>query len=569
MAQADSLLQNEFAFQHRLADGSARDVEVFSGPIWTGSKKLLFSVVKDITWRRQAEAKNKLLLQAIEQANEVVVVTDKDGAIQYVNPAFEKSSGYAKDEAAGQNMRILKSGKQDEAFYRELWGIISSGDVWRGRMVNKRKDGSLYTEEATISAVLDAGGAIVSYLAVKRDITEALRLEDEKRKLEEQLQHVQKMDAIGRLSGGIAHDFNNMLNVILGYGELVLEKLYHGDPLRLDVEQIIRAGKRSEELTRQLLTFSRKQPLQPEIIDINALLMSLEKMLRRLIGEDIDLKFSLVHDALRIKADPGQIEQVIINLAVNSRDAMPHGGTLTIETASVELDHQYAHTHAEVSEGEYVLIAVTDTGCGMDRETVSRVFEPFFTTKEKGKGTGLGLATTFGIIKQSGGNIMVYSELEQGTTFKIYLPATSAEPELKTDFHAEADRRDAGLQILLVEDEDLLRSLFAAILANLGHHVAVAANGGEALLLVEEKGLTPDLVITDVVMPGMNGAVLSERLRRSRPNLKILFMSGYTENAIVQRGVLDLDTHFIQKPFTFEAIAKKIEQVMRATERDS
>ena len=569
LAQAGSRPRSEFIFQHRLSDGGTRDVEVFAGPIWIGSKKLLFSVINDISRRRQAEAKNKLLLQAVEQANDVVVVTDKDGTIQYVNPAFEKASGYAKDAAAGQNMRILKSGKQDEAFYRELWETISSGDIWRGRVVNKRRDGSLYTEEATISPVFDDAGAIVSYFAVKRDITEALRLEDEKRMLAEQLQHAQKMDAIGRLSGGVAHDFNNMLNVILGYGELVLEKLHQGDPLRQDVEQIVRAGKRSQELTRQLLAFSRKQPLQPEIIDINALLISLEKMLRRLIGADIDLKFSLSHDALRIKADPGQIEQVIINLAVNARDAMPHGGKLIIETVCAELDDLYAQNHVGAVAGEYVLIAVSDTGCGMDKETLSKAFEPFFTTKEKGKGTGLGLATTFGIIKQSGGNILIYSEPEQGTTFKIYLPAAHAEPELKTDFPTGTYRRDAGLQILVVEDEDLLRGLFDAILTSLGHHVAVAANGGEALLLVEEKGMTPDLVIADVVMPGMSGAVLSERLRRSRPKLKMLFMSGYTESAVAQRGVLDSATHFIQKPFTVEAIAQKIEQVMRATEGDS
>lgn len=569
MAHAQSLVHNEFEFQHRLADGSVRDVEVYSGPVLIGAKKFLFSVIRDVSLRKRAEAQNKRLLQAIQQVGEIVVVTDRDGTIQHVNPAFEKTTGYSGDEVTGRNPSILKSGKQDDSFYREMWGAISSGKTWRGRMVNKRKDGTLYTEDATISPVLDESGDIVSYVAVKRDITEALRLHEENYRLEMQLQNAQKMEAVGRLAGGVAHDFNNMLNVILGYGEILLGRLHREDPLREDVVQIVKAGERSAALTRQLLAFSRRQPLQPEVFDVNILLSDVEKMLCRLIGEDIGMKLLLAADELCVLADPGQIEQVIVNLAVNARDAMPNGGILTIETAGVELDELYAQKHTGVEAGEYVIVVVTDTGCGIDKETVSRIFEPFFTTKERGQGTGLGLATAFGIVKQSGGNISVYSEPGQGTMFKIYLPRTHVAPEPKAAGHAETAHHGSGRRILLVEDEDSLRGLFEAILSNLGHSATSAANGGEALLLVEEKGLKFDLLITDVVMPGMNGTVLVERLRKSQPNLRVIFMSGYTEDAIMHRGVLVPGTPFMQKPFSVADLASKIEQVMREAEKNA
>ncbi|KAF0182835.1 MAG: PAS domain S-box [Nitrospirae bacterium] len=571
LEQACSMKRHEFEFQHRLADGSVRDVNVFNGPIWIGSKKFVLSVIHDISWRKHAEAQNRLLLQAIAQAGEAVMVADRDGIILYVNPAFEKVTGYANNEAVGQNPRFLKSGNRDDAFYREMWATISSGKTWRGRFENKRKNGVLYTEDATISPICDDRGDVVSYVAVKRDITDMLSLQNEKDRLEGQLRHAQKMEAVGRLAGGIAHDFNNMLHVILGYGEIILQKLHQEDPLREDIEEIVKAGQRSAALTRQLLAFSRKQPLQPEVLDANVLLRNLEMMLRRLIGEDIDLQLVSSAEPAYINADPRQIEQVILDLAVNSRDAMPHGGTLTIETALVELDDQYAQANVEFVPDWYVIISVTDTGCGMDKETIAKIFEPFFTTKEKGKGTGLGLSTAFGIVKQSGGNILVYSEPGKGTTFKIYIPGSRTAPELKTERGDEHSRPGVSLQILLVEDEDLLRGLFAAILTNLGHHVAAAAEGGEALLLVKEKGLKPDLVITDVVMPGMSGSALAERLQRCIPSIKMLFMSGYPENNITCREALASRSHihFIQKPFAIKDLAAKIEQVMCATEKNS
>jgi len=528
-----------------------------------GEFRMVLSHGVDITERKQAEAERERLTAAIEQAGENIIITDPEGTIRYVNPAFEKLTGYTRKEVIGKTPRILKSGKQDEAFYRDLWETITSGRTWTGRMVNKRKDGSLYTEESTISPVRDRSGQTHNFVAVKRDITEYLRVTEEQASLREQLHLAQRLESVGRLAGGVAHDFNNMLNVILGYGEIVLDKLHPGDPLRDDVNAILEAGKRSAALTRQLLAFSRRQTLQPEVLDLNAVVRNLEKMLRRLIGEDISLELALAEEIDRVMADPGQVEQVIMNLSVNARDAMPNGGRLLFETADVELDETYAQSHTSVHPGKYVMLVVTDTGCGMDRETLSNVFEPFFTTKEKGKGTGLGLATVYGIVKQSGGHIWAYSEPGKGTTFKIFLPATETKPEPKTVVREKETAKGGGEHILVVEDEDSLRKLAETALSRLGYQVSVAANGGEALLLMEEKGLKPDLMVTDVVMPNMSGKDLANRLQRNQPDLRVLYMSGYTDNAIIHHGILEPGTDFIQKPFTLRDLAEKVQAILR------
>jgi PAS domain S-box-containing protein len=523
-----------------------------------------FGIQRDITERKQAEAEVQRLTMAIEQTGDAIVVTDPEGAIQYVNPAFEAVTGYTRREVLNKNPRLLKSGKQDEAFYRNLWETIKSGRIWQGRIINKRKDGGLYTEDTTISPVKDHQGGIVSFVAVKRNITEHLRISEEKARLQEELYQSQKMESIGRLAGGVAHDFNNMLNVILGYGDIILQKLHPDDPLRGDVEEMLKAGRRSADLTRQLLAFSRKQILQPKVLNLNEVVANIEKMLRRLIGEDIALELSLSKNLPNVKVDPGKVEQAIVNLAVNARDAMPMGGRLLIETSEIELDEAYAESHHGAVPGKYVMLSVSDTGCGMEKEVVARIFDPFFTTKEKGKGTGLGLATVYGIIKQSGGDIQVYSEPGKGTTFKLYLPATCerAEAPAREAAHEEPPA-DGGARILVVEDEEALRGLLGEILAKFGYEVTLAANGGEALLLVEEQGLKPDLVITDMVMPGLTGSALSERLRRKHPGLKVLFMSGYTEDTIIHDGALDPGTPFIQKPFTIRGIAEKVREVLR------
>lgn len=531
------------------------------------SQNAMLSILEDLKAENQVrqakEAELQKVTMAVEQAGEMVLITDPEGTILYVNPAFEAVTGYSREEATGHNPRLLKSDKQDKAFYQGLWGTISNGRIWKGRMVNKRKDGKFYTEEATISPVKDASGQTLNYVAVKRDITQQLRLGKEKDTLQEQFQQAQKLESIGRLAGGVAHDFNNMLSVILGYGEIILEKLHQGDPLQEDIKEIVAAGHRSKALTRQLLAFSRKQALQPEVLNLNDLILDLEKMLRRLIGEDIELELILGKDIARVPADRGQIEQVILNLAVNARDAMQQGGKLLIETADVELDDTYAEKHPGVEPGEYVHLAVTDTGCGMDKEILRHIFDPFFTTKEKGRGTGLGLSSVYGIITQSEGNIWVCSEPGQGTTFKIYLPQTEALQRPAAAKHEAVSHDGGGKHILVVEDEESLRKLMASLLSRLGYKVTLAANGGEALLLVGKKGLPPDLIITDVVMPNMSGKELIDRLRRNHPHLKVLYMSGYTDNAIVHHGVLDPGIPFIQKPFNIRNLAEKVQSVLR------
>ncbi|GAB4379384.1 MAG: response regulator [Calditrichia bacterium] len=388
--------------------------------------------------------------------------------------------------------------------------------------------------------------------------------EKERKKLEIQLFQAQKMEAIGRLAGGVAHDFNNMLSVILGYGQIILSQLDRLDPLYSKMEQIVMAGQRSAELTRQLLAFSRRQTLLPRVVDLNHLLKNLNKMLRRLIREDIELQLKLEEKLAPVLVDPGQFEQVLMNLAVNARDAMPHGGKLIIETHNVSLDEYYSRAHGEVVKpGEYIMVSVSDTGHGMDKETLSKIFEPFFTTKEKGVGTGLGLAIVYGIVKQSGGYIWAYSEPGHGTTFKIYLPQTKEKPKPEKPREVYDSATSKGEHILVVEDEEALRELTETVLVKLGYTVYVAANGGEALFLVEEKGFRPDLVITDVIMPGISGAALVKRLQKAIPKLKVLYMSGYTDSAIAHHGVLDPDLHYIQKPFTINDLAQKVREVLR------
>ncbi len=394
------------------------------------------------------------------------------------------------------------------------------------------------------------------------DLSGIIQAEEEHKRLQEQLLQAQKMESIGRLAGGVAHDFNNMLSVISGYGDLILGSLPPDDPLVEDVEQIMKASTRSAGLTRQLLAFSRRQALQRRVLDVNNLLHELEKMLHRLIGEDVELELELSQNIGPTLADPGQIEQVIMNLVVNARDAMPQGGKLLIETAPAELDEAYAAEHAEVKAGDYVLISVTDTGTGISKEHLGLIFDPFFTTKETGKGTGLGLSTVYGIVKQSGGHVSVYSEPGLGTTFRIYLPRTDEAGEAVPG-ERPAERPAGGDEhILVVEDEESLRSLMARFLSGLGYEVTLASDGNEALALVEEKNMVPDLVITDMIMPNMNGRELIERLKEQHPRLKALYMSGYTDHAVIHNYMLEPGQRFLQKPFKFEAAAAAIRSIL-------
>ena len=504
--------------------------------------------------RERVEEERARLSLAVEQAAEAIVVTDPEGSIAYVNPAFETVTGYRRDEVLGQNPRILKSGKQDAQFYRTLWETLRRGDAWTGRFINRRKEGTLYEAEAVISPVRDGAGRIVNFVAVQRDITR-------ERQLEEQVRQSQRIEAVGRLAGGVAHDFNNLLTIISGYGDLLLERLGPEHPQRSHVNEIRKAADRAASLTRQLLAFSRRQVLTPQVIDLNFVVTNLHNMLRRLIGEDIELVSAPGAQLGRVKVDPGQIEQVILNLVVNARDAMPQGGKITIETANVTLDADYAGAHFPIKAGPYVMLAVSDTGCGMAPEIQAHIFEPFFTTKEQGKGTGLGLAMVYGIVKQSGGYIWVYSEVGQGTTLKIHLPRVEEKLE-----PAEAPRRAVGRKgtetILLVEDEASVRSLVCGVLEQGGYKVLLARNGEDALIVSDQHKGPIHLLLTDVVMPEMGGPALAEHLRPFHRAMKVLYMSGYTDDAIVHHGVLGSSAAFLQKPFTPDVLAQKVREVL-------
>jgi signal transduction histidine kinase len=412
--------------------------------------------------------------------------------------------------------------------------------------------------------LMEGAGDIAFALHAIRVEEEGVRVSDELRDIEQQLRQSQKLEAIGQLAGGVAHDFNNLLMVQMGYCDMIMENLAPEDPLAVDLGQILACAERAAGLTGQLLAFSRKQALQPEILDLNEVLTRVEALLKRLIGEDIELETEPGENLGRIRADPGQIEQVIMNLALNSRDAMPKGGNLSIETSNVELDEAFIRTHMNIRPGPYVMLAVSDSGCGMDKRTQERLFEPFFTTKEKGKGTGLGLATVYGIVKQSGGNIWVYSELGQGSIFKVYLPRV-AETSVKREIRADERLQGSGEAVLVVEDDPALRRLFERMVTGLGYRVKVAASGDEALSLVNVERFRPVLLITDVVMPRMAGGALAEKLAEELPGLKVLFTSGYTDRAVVQHGVLRADTPFLQKPFTRNVLGNKMREVLGTT----
>jgi len=521
--------------------------------------RILDQLSNDVSYGAHAlrqRAERERLATAIEQAAEAVVTTDLQGTITYVNPAFEAVTGYSRSEAVGQNPRLLKSGAHDPSFYKTLWETLLKGATWRGRIVNRKKDGSLYTDEATLSPVRDPNGEIVSYVGVKRDISRDLAMEA-------QLLQAQKMEGIGRLAGGVAHDFNNILTVILSFSGFILDALPEGHALRADALEIEKAGKRAAALTRQLLAFSRKQVLQVRPVHLNTVLADLDKMLRRILGEDIAMAQDLAPDLGLITADPGQIEQVFVNLLVNSRDAMPDGGTVTLRTSNVDFTADEAAQRPGMAPGAFVRVTISDTGIGMDEGTVAHIFEPFFTTKERGRGTGLGLSTVYGIVQQTGGLIEVASKLGAGTTFHLYFPrgAAHAPIEQSPEVVTQLRGREA---VLVVEDDEAVRHVARRILESAGYTVLTAASGREAVALCESLSTKIDLVLSDVVMPGMSGRVLAQRLTALRPNLKILYMSGYPDDAIARHGILDPGTHFANKPVTRVDLLQKVREVLGA-----
>jgi len=506
--------------------------------------------------RKQAEKKLLKLSQSVEQSPASVVITDPDGAIEYVNPKFEQITGYSSDKIRGQNPRFLKSGVQSKEFYEDLWQVITSGREWHGEFCNKKKNGELFWESASISPLIDSDGTITHFVGVKEDITE-------KKQLEDQLRQAQKMESVGRLAGGIAHDFNNMLSIINGYSEMLLMEMSPetAPRTRTKITNIYEAGQQAATLTRQLLAYSRKQLLEVKVVNLNTVVQGTEKLLRQTIGENIELIFKPGKNLASVKIDPGQIEQVIMNLAINARDAMPHGGKLTLETHNITLDEAYAAEQLEVEAGEYVQLMLSDTGSGMDREIMDQIFEPFFTTKEFGAGTGLGLSTVFGIMKQSGGHITVYSEKGVGTTFKLYLPRVAAKPE--TNRKAPEPALVTGTEtILLAEDDAGVRGVAQSSLEAAGYRVLAADNGATALEILKAEKQPVDLLFTDLMMPGMSGKELAEKAAGLASGLKVLFMSGYTDDIIADQGILEAGTHFIQKPFSPVDLTRKVREIL-------
>ena len=510
---------------------------------------------------RKAEQMLKKLFRAVEQSQDIIMIADETGVIEYVNPACEALTGYGRAETAGKNMLMFCNESGANAC-RDIWSTVYSGQRYRGVMENRRKTGQVFLCEKTITPLRDSEGRITNLISTDRDVTERHRLEA-------QLRQAQKMDAIGRLAGGVAHDFNNLLMVISSYAELMLDALAAEHPLRRNVLEILTASRRASDLTRQLLAFGRQQVQRLQLLDLNHIIREISKMLPRLIGEDIEIVSTAGKDLGKVKADPVQIEQILMNLAANARDAMPGGGKLTIETASVRLDDTYVQRHTMVPAGDYVLLAVTDSGCGIDPEDMPHIFEPFYTTKEEGKGTGLGLATVYGIVKQSGGFVWVYSEPRLGTTFKVYLPRVEqgvAEPAQQQ----KAESSFAGSEtLLLVEDETAVRHSAREFLVLAGYTVLEAVDGEDAIRIAGSYHGPIHLMVSDVIMPKMGGAHLAAQLAITRPEMKVLFVSGYAERTVLRHGAIDVTTRFLQKPFSLKMLARKIREVLAAEQESA
>ena len=498
-----------------------------------------------------------MVFALLESASQGIISIDRLGKIVLANRRAEEMFGYSREELLGSRIELLlpdskrsaHTRQRDDYFTRPRTRPMGIGMDLSGR----RKDGTEFPLEVSLSTVESEDGPFA--IAFVSDISQ-------RKLLEEQLIHAQKMEAVGRLAGGVAHDFNNMLTVISGYNRMLLDDLSPLDPLRGNAEEILKAADRAAALTNQLLAFSRRQIIRPRVLNPNRVLINTQKMLQRLIGEDVQLVLNTAPDAGNMRADPTHIEQAIVNLAVNARDAMPAGGRITIETANVHLDENYTRTHLGMHPGEFVMIAMSDTGHGMDSETRRHIFEPFFTTKERGKGTGLGLATVYGMVKQSGGDIWVYSELGKGTTFKLYFPRVSEPVSESADVDADQPKARGSETVLVVEDEQAVRDLTVKMMRQLGYHVLAAASGAEAIEISKAHTGQIALLLTDVVMPGMSGRQVADILAKTRPEIRVLYLSGYTENTMVHHGVLEEGVSFLPKPFSREVLAKKVREIL-------
>jgi two-component system, cell cycle sensor histidine kinase and response regulator CckA len=516
---------------------------------------------QDITERNRAEEALRLLNSAVVQSREAILITDAaldlpGPKIVFVNPAFTQMTGYTAAEAIGRTPRILQGSRTDKTVLNRLRQNLERGEVFEGEVINYRKDGKEFDLEWQITPLRDTSGKITHFLAIQRDITT-------RKRFEAQLFQSQKMETVGKLAGGVAHEFNSIMTAIIGQSEFLLDDLPAGSPLGKNALEIRRAAGRAATLTRQLLAYGRKQLLQPENLDLNQVIGSMEGMFHHLMGGNVDMQIVPGHALQSVQADAGQIEQVIMNMAINARDAMPNGGKLMLETANISIDEESVGRYPEMKPGDYVMLAITDTGLGMSPEVKARAFEPFFSTKEVGRGTGLGLSTCYGIIKQSGGHISVYSEPARGATFKIYLPQVERPTRIPIQRLDAPDLPRGTETVLLVEDDPALREMASILLRRLGYTVLAAANGMEALSLKQQRDIGHiDLLFTDIVMPHMSGKELSERVQAVYPQTKVLFTSAYTENAILHQGVLNKGLALLQKPFTPSALAHKLRAVL-------
>jgi len=511
-------------------------------------------VARDITERKKAEEERERLMFAIEQAAEAVVITDEAANMLYANAAFETITGYHRTEIIGKDMRMMKSDTHDISIYNEIKESVLSGKSWTGRMQNMRRDGTSYMAEVVVSPVRNALGVMINVIVILRDVTNET-------KLEEQLRQAQKMEAVGQLAGGVAHDFNNLLQAIIGYSDLAIGELRETDPLYSSLDEIMKASQRATTLVRQLLAFSRRQVLEKKDINLNEVVNNLIKMIRRVIGENITLAIHDGGDLGTVHADAGQIEQILMNLCVNARDAMPNGGSITIRTGNKFLDDAFCEANNWHKPGNYACLSVTDTGCGMDEETCAKIYEPFFTTKEVGKGTGLGLATVYGIVKQHDGLIHVFSTPGKGTTFDIYLPiversATTAKKQAKGPAPGGTET------ILVAEDDDIVRRLAQTVLQRSGYKVLAATDGAEALELFNSQKDEISLVVLDVIMPKIGGLAVFERIREANPELCVLFSSGYSIDTVHAGVVFNQRTQMIQKPYHPDDLLRKVRQVL-------
>lgn len=541
----------------RLSEG---DFSLRSGIPYTrgelGELARSFDGMAEALQMKQAEISK--LSYAIEQSPVSIVITDVKGNIEYVNPMFVKTTGYTFEEVMGKNPRILKSGTTRPEEYRRLWKTIASGEAWRGIFHNVKKNGELFYESAVISPVTNRERVITHFIGIKEDITE-------QRKLQEQLRHAQKMEGIGTLAGGIAHDFNNMLNVIIGFGELMRMKMKEGDPNIPYLKEILAAGERATHLTRALLTLSRKQIISTKPVDINEIINEFKKMLIRIIGEDIEFRSLLTDKYLTVMADAGQIEQVLMNFATNAKDAMPEGGILSMETSLIELDNDFVRAHGYGAPGTYCLIVVTDTGSGMDEKTRERIFEPYFTTKEMGRGTGLGLSIVYGIIKQHNGYINCYSELGKGTTFRIYLPLITHEVVEEIESKVMMPSMGGSETILLAEDDASVRKLMIETLGGSGYQIIEAVDGEDAINKYVENKDPIQLLVLDVIMPKKSGKEAYDEIKKMKSDIKTLFVSGYTDDMIHRKKILGEDIVLVSKPILPNELLRKVREVLDGT----